>query len=101
MRAAVVELGSRRSGCTDGADDLVALLDHDSAAEEYDMRQLGEGRNRIFALRALSQGQGVALERYAGIRLVVRAIERMNAGAIASQWGNVAPSASSNTAVSL
>ena len=41
------------------------------------MRQLGERRNRIFAFRALSQFEGVVLKRYAGVRLVVRAIERV------------------------
>ena len=75
MRAAVVELGPWRSGCADGADDLVAELDHHAAAEEHDMRQLGERRDRIFAFRALSQRQGVVLKRYAGVRLVVRAID--------------------------
>jgi hypothetical protein len=40
----------RFSGCTakmkDGTDDLVAQLDHHAAAKEYDVRQLGQRRDR-------------------------------------------------------
>jgi hypothetical protein len=43
-----------------------------------------EGCNRILALRTLSQRDGVVFERDAGVRLVVRAIERVYAGTIAT-----------------
>jgi hypothetical protein len=84
VRATVVELGSWRSGCADGADDFVAQLDHHPAAEKPDMRQLGEWRDRIFAFRALSQREGVVLKRYASVSLVLRAIERVDAGTVAA-----------------
>jgi hypothetical protein len=88
VRAAVVELGPGRSGCADGADDFVAQLDHHTAAEEHDMRQFGEWRDRVFALRAFSQREGIVLKRYAGVRLIVRAIERVDTSTVAAQRRN-------------
>jgi hypothetical protein len=81
MRAAVVELGPGRAGCADGADDLVAQLDHHAAAKEHDVRQLGEWCK----LSNFGQGKRVVLERNASVRLVMRAIERVDTGAVAAQ----------------
>jgi hypothetical protein len=50
------------------------------------MRQLGERRNRVLAFRAFSQGDGVVFKGYAGVRLVVRAIECVDAGTRCDQW---------------
>ena len=68
MRAAIVKFGAGCAGRADGADDLVAKLDHHSTTEKHDVRQLGKWRNRILALGAL----------------VVSAIERVNASAVAA-----------------
>jgi len=100
--AAVVELCPGCACRADGTDDLVAQLDHYAATKEHDMRQLGERRNRVLAFRAFSQGECVVFKGYARVCLVVRAIERVDAGTVAAQRSATmaAPSASSTTAVS-
>ena len=55
MCATVVELGSGRAGCADGTDDLVGQLNHNATAEEHDMWELGERRDRVLSFRAFSQ----------------------------------------------
>jgi len=55
MRTAIIEIGARRAARTDGANDLVSKLDHHSATEEHDVRQLGKWRNRIRTFGALGQ----------------------------------------------
>jgi len=54
---AIVKFGAGCAGRADGADDLVAKLDHHSTTEKHDVRQLGKWRNRILALGALGQGK--------------------------------------------
>jgi len=49
-RTIVVELRARRAGGAYAADDFVAELDHNAAAEEHYMRELGQRRDRILAL---------------------------------------------------
>jgi hypothetical protein len=61
VRTAIVELGARRAARTDGADDLVAKLNHHATTEEHDVRQLGEWRNRILALGTLGQSECIVL----------------------------------------
>lgn len=60
-------------------------FDDNATAKEHDVRQLGERRNRILALRAFSQSDRVVLEGDGGVGLVVRAIERVNAGSVPSE----------------
>jgi hypothetical protein len=62
VRAAVVELGPGRAGYTNGTDDLVTQLDHNAAAKEHDVRQLGERRDRVVAFRAFGQSERVIFE---------------------------------------
>jgi len=88
VRTAIVEIGAGRAARTDGADDLVPKLDHHAATEEHDVRQLGKWRNRILALGALGQCECVVFERHGGLRLIMSAIERVNAGAVAAQCRN-------------
>jgi hypothetical protein len=78
-----VEFGSGRSGCANRADDLITQPDHHTTAEEHDMGQLSKRRNWVLALCAISQGKGVVLKRYAGVRLVMRTIERVDASSVA------------------
>ena len=59
---AIVKFGAGCAGRADGADDLVAKLDHHSTAEKHDVRQLGKWRNRILALGALGQSQCIVFE---------------------------------------
>jgi hypothetical protein len=88
VRTAIVEFGARRAARADGADDLVAKLDHHAATEKHDMRQLGKRSNRILSLGALSQSECIVFERNSGVCLIVGAIERVNAGAVAAQRHN-------------
>jgi hypothetical protein len=84
-RAGIVELGPWRTGCSNGANDLVVELDHHSSAKEHDMRQLGERCNRVLAFGTLGKSKRVVFEGYTRLRLVMRAIECVYAGAIAAQ----------------
>ena len=88
MGTAVIELGAGRAACTDGADDLVAKLDHHAAAEKHDVRKFGQRRYRILALGALGQCERVVFERHSGVSLVMRAIECVNTGTVAAQCSN-------------
>jgi hypothetical protein len=54
VRAAIVELGTGRAACANRADDLITQLDCHATAEEHDMWQLSELRDRVLALFALS-----------------------------------------------
>ena len=53
MGTAIVKFGAGCAGRADGADDLVAKLDHHAATKKHDMRQLGKWRNRNLALGTL------------------------------------------------
>lgn len=88
MGTTVIELGARRAARTDGADDLIAELDDNAAAEKHDVRKLGEWRDRIFAFSALGQRKRVVFERHGSVSFVMSAIERVNAGAGAAQARN-------------
>src|SRR6202023_4143105 len=72
------------AGGPDAADDLVVQLDYNATGKEQDVRQLGEERERAVALGAVEQNRRVVLEGDAGIGLVVRAIEGVDAGAVAA-----------------
>ena len=52
VRTIMVELRPGRAGGADAADDFVPKFDDDTAAEEHDMRELGERRDRILAFGA-------------------------------------------------
>jgi hypothetical protein len=52
------------------------------------MRQPGKWRNRILTLGAFGQSECIVFERNSGVCLIVGAIERVNAGAIAAQRHN-------------
>jgi len=62
VRATIVKFSAGRAARADGADDLVAKLDHHAATKKHDMRQLGKWRNRILALGALGQSQCIVFE---------------------------------------
>src|ERR1700733_3667158 len=68
--AGVVQLAAGSAGGANCSDRLVAQLDWDASAEKHHMRQLGEGRDRIFALGAFGERKRIVLERRGGIGLV-------------------------------
>src|ERR1700722_6206878 len=86
--ARVVQLAAGGAGAANRADRLVAQLDWHAAAEKHHMRQLAERRDRILAFGALGEGERIVLERRGGVGLVESAIEREDAGAVATNGGD-------------
>jgi hypothetical protein len=91
MRAAVVELGPRRSGRADRANDLVAKLDHYPTAKEHNVWKFGEGRNRILSFCTLCQGKSIVFERHAGVRFVMCAIDGVYASSVTTHHRDHGP----------
>ena len=72
--ASIVQIAAGRTGCTDRANDFVVDLDHETAANKEQIRQLCQQRGDRDGLRSLDQRTRVGLERSSGVSLVERVI---------------------------
>src|SRR6476469_3015477 len=82
--AVVIQLSTRGATCANRSNRFISELDDNPTAKEHDVGELRKWSNRVLSLGALSQSEGVIFERDAGVGFIMRAIERVYAGAITS-----------------